>query len=531
MKETMTPGNSRCMLRISIADMVSLGVRTRGLKKPELPETLYQHLPMIGMALMATLPNGDFSVSIPGACGGRPGYPILETPSLSADGFVIVYGRTTNGWYEAGHTLYRGAAYAIEEFVLVAKQWIEQHCGSLTAIKDRYAYAIPSLDEWEAIQRDSGYMAWDASAMPQEILPEWPATLKSPHSSGIVARIPVFKGEGLLSKGLESPRLAGEINEYRCVDAVSPLQGSSNRGSTPQGSRPGLYCSASSRLEIPSRAAAKQISPGRKPWGRSHERKALQGRSNRSCSGDIALIPPLQNEDCLVPVFSQVEVMSDPDSPGVWIGFDEFKRERILRSRLPDTILPDFREWLGRLTEESGFDHWIFYPGMLFGDCMEWWGDGRLRRTIHEGIDFAKGFRCGKGVGAIAAEIPVHSITDGEVAAILDDFIGKSVVVRHSGITRENGDIFHTLLSHIQPEVSKLQSVAKGQVVGRVGRSTGTTAPIHLHLTGAWVPKGLAVDEVGLNLIHPAYSPVSLADFNSALQNNPLCRFEILPGN
>jgi hypothetical protein len=226
-----------------------------------------------------------------------------------------------------------------------------------------------------------------------------------------------------------------------------------------------------------------------------------------------------------LPVFTKVEVAPDPnaDPQGIWMSFDEYRENRKIRAQLPESIGPDFREWLNLLTEESGFDCWIFDRGMLFGDCIEWWGDCSRRRTEHEGIDFAKGFRPGSGICCIPEGIPVRSIADGEVTAILDDFIGKTVVVRHPSITRPNGDVFHTLLSHIQPLITKMGSVTKNQVIGKVGKLTNVRVLSHLHLTGAWFPKLLARNEITLDHIHPAFDPVTLVNFKDLMLDSPRC--------
>jgi len=60
-----------CMLRVSIADMILLNVRTKGLKHSELPTALYQGMPEMAMTLIATIPSGTFAVSIPGENGVR----------------------------------------------------------------------------------------------------------------------------------------------------------------------------------------------------------------------------------------------------------------------------------------------------------------------------------------------------------------------------------------------------------------------------------------------------------------------------
>lgn len=428
MNEPSSPVRSLCTLRISISDMVSLKVRNKELRDPAPPDLLYQVLPEKAMPLMATLPCGDFAVSIPGVSRGAYGYPILKSAPFPAKGFVIVYKRSPGGRYEADQVQHAGAMYALADFIPVAKLWVNQNCGRLKAIPGCHAYVAPSREEWGVFLRDNGYAALDPSAMPPDMNPEILAGLRTPHSSGILARVPVFTGEKILS-------------------------------------------------------------------------------------GEPA------------PVFAQVEVMADPDSPNVWSRFDEYKKERMRRSQLPDAILPVFGEWLSQLTEESGFDYWIVRPGMLFGDCAEWWHDGCRRLTEHEGIDFAEGFRLGKGTCAIADGVPARSVAEGEIVAVFDDFIGKTVVVRHRAITRAGQEVFHTFLSHIRPEPALSQYVTKGQIVGRVGKSTNTTAPMHLHLTGVWIPGSLPQGDIGLHWIHPGCSRASLANFNPVLRMSPLCRF------
>ena len=410
------------MLRVSIADMISLNVRTKGLKNSELPTVLYQGLPEMAMALIATIPCGTFAVSIPGENGLRRGYPILKAAPSSEDGFVVAYRRALNGRYEAATARYQGREFEIEEFRAFAHQWVEWNTGIPKAIPGRYAYLAPVREEWGVILRDSGYLAWDTSKMPPEITTELCARRQSPESSGIFARIPVYAGEK-------------------------------------------------------------------------------------------------RQSEKVLPVFSRAEVALDlnPGPQSDWLSFAEYQRIRADRARLPDSIAPDFHEWSRLLTEESGFKCWVFLPGMLFGNRIEWWGDRCRRRTEHEGLDFAIGIlRSGEFCG-IPEGVPVRALADGEVAAVLDDFLGKTVVVRHFTISRPNGDVFHTLLSHIQPQVRWQDAVTKGQIIGKVGKSSKAGAPAHLHLSGAWIPRTLAAHEIRMDHIHPAFEPVALANLNDHL--------------
>jgi murein DD-endopeptidase MepM/ murein hydrolase activator NlpD len=428
--EIPVAGSSLSTLRISIADMVSLNVRTRGIKNALLPETLYQSMPAKAMSLMATLPHGAFAVSIPGESSLSRGYPIGRELPPFTDGYAIIYSRKPNGRYEADAVKHQNRECQIEDFVGIAGQWIEQLVGNPKAIPGRYAYAAPLREEWGVILRDSGFTAWDPLRMSSEGFAGLRAKRQAQQSSAVSIRIPLYSGEKLFPDG-------------------------------------GL------------------------------------------------------------PVFTRVEATLDPD-PGPqsdWISFAEYRQRRELRAYPPESIRTDFHEWLKALTEESGFKYWIFDRGMLFGDCIEWWGDCSRRRTVHEGIDFAKGCRPGSGISCIPEGIAVRSIADGEAVTMLDDFIGKTVVVRHPSITRPNGDVFHTLLSHIQPLITKMGSITKGQVIGKVGKLTNVRVPAHLHLTGAWFPESLAPNEMTIEHIHPAFDPVALVNFKDLILDNPLCRW------
>ena len=104
-------------------------------------------------------------------------------------------------------------------------------------------------------------------------------------------------------------------------------------------------------------------------------------RQSPDSSGIIARIPVYAGEkrqrEEVLPVFGRAEVALDlhPGPQNDWISFAEYQRIRAERARLPDSMVPDFHEWLRLFTEESGFKCWIFRPGMLFGNRTEWWGD------------------------------------------------------------------------------------------------------------------------------------------------------------
>jgi murein DD-endopeptidase MepM/ murein hydrolase activator NlpD len=408
------------ILRISIADMMALNIRTQRNRRLPLPESLYQKLPMRAMGFLATIPFGDFAVSIPHQSDLSGGYPLLESAEPAAMGITIVYARQSNNRYEAENILYQGRAYGMLEFQALAGRWRDDREGKAKIVPGRYAYFVPAEKLWTVILRDNGYIALDPLTVPCEITPQ---ILESRVQGGpITVRVPIYRG-----------------NNQKPGDAL--------------------------------------------------------------------------------PVFQQVAVTLDPKPTphSIWTGFADHQRARSVRAQPPGCIISDFHEWSRRLAAESGFRRWRFRPGMAFGDRMEWWGDGDRRITEHEGLDFAEGASSDNGIRKIPEGSPVRAITDGEIVAFLDDFLGKTVVVRHPWIVDQTGGVFHTLYSHIRPSDLSLAPVAKGGLLGHVGKSGASGAPAHLHLTGAWIPQSIPANELRLDHINPAFVPVVLINFNELI--------------
>ena len=242
----------------------------------------------------------------------------------------------------------------------------------------------------------------------------------------------------------------------------------------------------------------------------------------------IQIRVPLYSGDKLpgrdtLPVFSRVEILRNDGGESRRLDFEEYQKARAAQAVVPGEIVEGFSEWLACLTNESGFDRWRFRPGMAFGERTEWWGPRGRRRTIHEGLDFVEGFRRGN-VSLIPEGVPARALASGEVAATLDDFMGKTVVVRHPSLTLQGGEVFHTLFSHIQTEAPQPLFVKKGEIMGKVGRRADIRIRPHLHLTGAWFPVGFPFTEAGINTImHPGFTPAILTNFNSLIETSPLC--------
>ena len=247
--------------------------------------------------------------------------------------------------------------------------------------------------------------------------------------------------------------------------------------------------------------------------------EVLQKRQRITAAGVIARVPLLACEvkgTRLLPYFRKVELTFDenPDRQTRWISFREYMRIKAQESQPPDRIAENFPGWLDELKKESGFESWVFRAGRLFGAHTEWWGDGNRRYAEHEGIDFAEGRDSNGLIRPIPEGTPVRAIESGEIAGVLDDFLGKTILVRHPQTVNKNGSVLYTQYSHILPADLPASVVTKGQLLGHVGRMTQSKAPAHFHFAAAWIPQSLAASALTLGHLHPAYVPVTLIDFN-----------------
>lgn len=149
--------------------------------------------------------------------------------------------------------------------------------------------------------------------------------------------------------------------------------------------------------------------------------------------------------------------------------------------------------------EAFGFEEWFFYPGMLFKDTKKWWGDRGDRKRPHEGLDLCF-YRDRHGsILPLGEKTKIPVLYDGIVVKVMDDFIGRSVVVEHPGY-RKGLRRLVTLYGHTIP----LPTLQPDRIV-RAGEPLAILAPTdksknelppHLHLSIAWVGPEISFDQL-----------------------------------
>ncbi|KAA3607638.1 MAG: hypothetical protein D8M57_10370 [Candidatus Scalindua sp. AMX11] len=152
--------------------------------------------------------------------------------------------------------------------------------------------------------------------------------------------------------------------------------------------------------------------------------------------------------------------------------------------------------------QSCGFSEWVFSPGMLYRDRNSWWKSGAIRPVPHEGIDLYL-FRDKTGqICRLNGYTMIPVMYDGLLMHIHDDFLGKSLYVKHHISIK--GQTLHTIYGHVVPEKSsELGDTAReGEIIATVASPSKKSAvPPHVHITMAWLPDTLSCKELNWETI------------------------------
>jgi murein DD-endopeptidase MepM/ murein hydrolase activator NlpD len=146
--------------------------------------------------------------------------------------------------------------------------------------------------------------------------------------------------------------------------------------------------------------------------------------------------------------------------------------------------------------DKRGFATWFFYPGMEFGAQDTWWGDRGKRARPHEGIDLCFYRGTADSIFHIDEKTKIPAMYDSIVVKIIDDFIGKTIIMKHSFPEIGKGT-FLTLYGHTNPTKSLAagQSVKAGEIIATLATPRGSKGLVpHLHLTLARIPEAIPPD-------------------------------------
>ena len=150
--------------------------------------------------------------------------------------------------------------------------------------------------------------------------------------------------------------------------------------------------------------------------------------------------------------------------------------------------------------DKCGFEEWIFYPGMLFNELEKWWGDKRGQRDRpHEGLDLFLYRDQRDRILHLDKKTRVPVMYDGVVVSVLNDFLGKSVIMEHAFADNENRK-FCTIYGHTSPlaglRVGRI--VKQGDIIAALAESSSSKTNIlsHLHISLGRKSESISYDEL-----------------------------------
>jgi len=135
--------------------------------------------------------------------------------------------------------------------------------------------------------------------------------------------------------------------------------------------------------------------------------------------------------------------------------------------------------------DRRGFKEWVFLRTMLFSAEGKWWGDRGKRTSPHEGLDICLFSDASRSLLRLKEETRIPAMYDGQVVAIIDDFLGVSIVLEH-GLT-DHGGTFLTIYGHVvvREGLCAGKAVREAEVIGTLvdpGMSRGDIYS-HLHVS------------------------------------------------
>jgi len=149
------------------------------------------------------------------------------------------------------------------------------------------------------------------------------------------------------------------------------------------------------------------------------------------------------------------------------------------------------------IKSDTGTGKWVFHHGMLFSSPDTWWqnrngSQPHKRKTLHEGLDILLFRGTNKQIQKLNTDTLIPAATNGKIINICDDFIGKSIVVRHNISFKQKLDLIF-IYAHILPNSSlKIgTSLNQGEIIATISKTDKkrTVPPPHLHLSVIEIPK------------------------------------------
>ena len=139
---------------------------------------------------------------------------------------------------------------------------------------------------------------------------------------------------------------------------------------------------------------------------------------------------------------------------------------------------------------KNDFEEWLLCSGMLFEAPDQWWGFQGKRNKLHEGLDLGFYKNQKKEIIGFNDSTRIPTIYDGVIVGIFNDFLGKSILIKHEISSADNGTLC-TIFGHLNPEKEIYPGmwVEEGEIIASVASSGKSRMSPHLHISIGWAKK------------------------------------------
>ena len=132
------------------------------------------------------------------------------------------------------------------------------------------------------------------------------------------------------------------------------------------------------------------------------------------------------------------------------------------------------------------FKEWLLCPEMLMDASKKWWGDFGIRDVRHQGLDLCC-YRTSKDkIIYLNGHTKIPAMYDGILVGVINDFLGKSLILKHSIPGVEAGN-FLTIYGHTHPvqSIHIGKAYREGETIARVADMDNSKSRVipHLHLS------------------------------------------------
>jgi murein DD-endopeptidase MepM/ murein hydrolase activator NlpD len=184
--------------------------------------------------------------------------------------------------------------------------------------------------------------------------------------------------------------------------------------------------------------------------------------------------------------------------------FEEKRSHETTRKAMKNAEKPGFTAHFIRANglRNNDFEEWLLCSGMLFEALDQWWGIQGKRNKLHEGLDLGFYRNQKKEIIGFDASTRIPTIYDGVIVGIFNDFLGKSIFIKHEILRAENGTLC-TIFGHVNPEreISPGMRIEAGEIIARAARSGTSSVRSHLHISMGWAKKKITAEFLDWKII------------------------------